>query len=383
MRIFLTIESQSTWGVKDSKTWLRNLYEPLIELGHDVYLLRSDLAMIEAKKKYGKKNFKQKFGEKLLKTFKRENEKPFGLFFSYLMDHHIDGEIIDEIKLQGIPTCNFSCNNIHQFYLVENISKHFDYNLHAEKYAAEKFKQIGANAVWFPMAANPQYYKPYDIHRTIDVSFVGQNYARRPYYIWHLLENGIDVQVYGPGWRNKEKLASLRKIKREFVRSKDIIGSIFSFSPERRAKVSSRIADMDFKVKLLAKYDRNLHFPISDDDMIRKYSESNISLGFMEVYDEHDHSKAVTQRLNLREFEAPMSGALYFTNYSDELTEFYEPDKEVIVYRNEHELLDKVRYYLSHPDKVAKVRNAGQRRALECHTYQRRFSELFERLNFN
>ncbi len=65
------------------------------------------------------------------------------------------------------------------------------------------------------------------------------------------------------------------------------------------------------------------------------------------------------------------------------LTEFYEPDKEVIVYRNEHELLDKVRYYLSHPDKVAKVRNAGQRRALECHTYQRRFSELFERLNFN
>jgi spore maturation protein CgeB len=75
-----------------------------------------------------------------------------------------------------------------------------------------------------------------------------------------------------------------------------------------------------------------------------------------------------------------MCGALYFTNYSDELAEHYEPDKEVIIYRNEHELLDKVKYYLNHPDEAEKVRQAEHKRALDCHTYQKRFTDLFKSL---
>ena len=76
-----------------------------------------------------------------------------------------------------------------------------------------------------------------------------------------------------------------------------------------------------------------------------------------------------------------MCGALYFTNYCEELTEFYEPDKEVVTFRNEHELLDKVRYYLSHPTEAEKIRQAGHKRALECHTYQKRFEDLFNKIN--
>ncbi len=86
------------------------------------------------------------------------------------------------------------------------------------------------------------------------------------------------------------------------------------------------------------------------------------------------------QHLHLREFKAPMSGALYFINYSDELSEFYEPDKEVVVYRNEHELLDKVRYYLSHESEANAVRKAGFNRAQNCHTYQKRFADLLKLL---
>jgi spore maturation protein CgeB len=121
-----------------------------------------------------------------------------------------------------------------------------------------------------------------------------------------------------------------------------------------------------------------LHSPISDEEMIRKYSESKISLGFLEVYDEHNPSAILKQHVHLREFEAPMSGGLYFTNYCDELAEFYEPDKEVIVYRNEHELLDKVKHYLSYSIEAEKVRKVGHRRALSCHTYQKRFKDLFK-----
>jgi len=381
MRIFLTLSPSGNRSVPGSMTWYRNLYEPLLDLGHDVYLLRID----EAEDKLGvnrrAKLFQGKFSQYLLDAFQKESiKKPFGLFFSYLTDSEIEISCIEEIKKSNIITANFSCNNIHQFYLTKQIAPHFDYNLHSEKYAAEKFKAIGATSVWFQMAANPTYYHQLGIDRILDVSFIGGAYAKRPYYIYNLLENGIDVHAYGPNWRKVEQLAYLRRLKRELIRSRDVIKSIFTFDPQIRAEISSRVANMDFKDILLAKYNRNLHFPITDVEMTTKYNESKISLGFLEVYDNHDHSQKTMQHLHLREFEAPMCGTLYFTNHSDELAEHYKPDKEVITYRNEHELLDKVQYYLNHPDEAEKVRQAGYKRALECHTYQKRFEDLFRKI---
>lgn len=122
------------------------------------------------------------------------------LFFAYLKDGMVMPEVIDEIRATGVPTCNFSCNNEHQFHLVEQVSPDFDFSLHSEKSAAEKFDRIGATPLWFPMAANPKDYHPYDVPQTIDVSFVGQCYALRPRHVLRLLMEGIEVQVFGPGW---------------------------------------------------------------------------------------------------------------------------------------------------------------------------------------
>ena len=381
MKIFLVLHPSGNASVPGSMTWYRNLYEPLLDLGHDVYLMRMDLMAEQLDVKWRTEQFKSKFSQKLLETFKSKNEKkPFDLFLSYVTDPDIEEACAREIAKTGIPTANFSCNNTHQFYLTQGIAPYFDYNLHSEKSAEAKFREIGANPVWFQMAANPKYYHPIDTEKTLDVSFIGGAYAKRPYYIYNLLENGIDVHAYGPGWRKTEHLANLRRVKRELIRGRDVIHSIFTFSPQIRAEISSRVADIDFKDNLLTKYIRNLHFPITDEEMVRKYSESKISLGFLEVFDNHDHSKNTMQHLHLREFEVPMCGALYFTNYSDELAEHYEPDREVIIYRNEHELLDKVRYYLSHESKANAVRKAGFNRAQNCHTYQGRFTDLFKSL---
>ena len=156
---------------------------------------------------------------------------------------------------------------------------------------------------------------------------------------------------------------------------------MFCFSAKERVKITSRIAANDHKASLRESYINNLYLPISDAEMIQKYSETKINLGFLEVYDRHNYSGKLLQHLHLREFELPMCGALYFTNYSDELAEFYECDKEIIIYRNEHELLNKVQYYLNHPAEAEKVRQAGYRRATKCHTYQKRFMDLFSLLN--
>lgn len=372
MRIFETITASTNASISNNKTWYRNLYEPLVDMGHDVVLFPAYEGKIAMRRKCPR--MRGAFSERLLDTFKREySKRPFDLFFAYLMDGMVDSGAIDEIRKTGVLTCNFSCNNAHQFYLVDEISPHFDYNLHSEKDAREKFIGVGANPVWWPMASNPKYFRPYKVKRDIEASFVGASYALRAKYIQFLLRNKVDVHAFGPGWKSVMR-TPFRSLLMRYILLTKALGSIRT---KNQSRFSAMAADMDFRRRLGEDFPNNLHYPVSDEDLIQLYSRSQISLGFLEVYENHDPSSIVTQHLHLRDFEAPMSGALYCTGYMDELAEMFEPEKEVITYRNQYELLDKVRHYLNNEPEAERIRKAGREKALNDHTYHRRFEKLF------
>jgi spore maturation protein CgeB len=378
MRIFLVIESSTNTVIPENQTWYRNFYETLIEMGHDVVFFPANEGRIAMNR--GDIKTREIFSQKLLDSFKQEHRKsPISLFFAYLMDGMVDPSVIDEIKKCGVPLSNFSCNNVHQFYLVDELSPHFDYNLHSEKNVKEKFLKIGANPLWWPMASNPKYFKPIPVPRNIQASFVGANYSRRSWYINYLLENGIDVQVYGPGWTYKTSSGWRIFAKRILL----IYNTLSAIDSRKRATASAIFADSDFKKSLSDRFPGNLHQPVSDDEQIALYSRSQISLGFLEVNENHDPSMLLSQHLHLREFEAPMCGALYLTGYFEELAEMFEPDQEVLVYHNQYELVDKARFYLKNPDKAEKIRKAGRKRALADHSYQKRFKDLFVKLGLS
>lgn len=373
LRIMQILSPSTNDAVPRNTVWMRNLHDPLVQLGHDVLLVPVEdgrRAMAA-----GDDQARTRFSEGVLGTFRREHAKrPFDLFFSYLMDGMIEPEVIDEIRSAGVLTCNFSCNNVHQFDLVDGLSPHFDFNLHSERDIDGKFKAIGATPLWWPMAANPQYAHPVDVPRQFEASFVGGNYSLRARYALHLLDSGVDLHLFGPRWTLPSRLArAKRRVRRDLTLGNALI------APSLRAQVraTAEVARIDVTRRLATEYPGNVHQPISDEEVISLYSSSQVSLGFLEVFDQHDPSKPILQHLHLREFEAPMSGALYLTNYSDELAECFEPDKEVLVWRNRHELLEKVRYYSKHPENGDKIRLAGRKRALACHTYQHRFEQLF------
>ena len=166
LRIFQALESASNAAVPGSKMWYRNLHEPLVELGHDVLLFPAEDGRRAMQRQ--DPEGRARFSQKLVDTFRREHRrKPFHLFFGYLMDGMVDPGAIDEVRKAGVLACNFSCNNTHQFYLVDELSPHFDYNLHSEKDARTKFLAIGARPLWWPMASNPKYFRPYDLPRTV------------------------------------------------------------------------------------------------------------------------------------------------------------------------------------------------------------------------
>jgi hypothetical protein len=114
-------------------------------------------------------------------------------------------------------------------------------------------------------------------------------------------------------------------------------------------------------------------------DLVRMFSCSRLSLGFATAGESHRAARRL-RHLRLREFEAPMSGALYLTEDQPELAEYFTPGQEMLTYTDRDDLLDKVRYYLAHQEQAERIRRAGLERARREHTWQHRFADLFSAL---
>jgi spore maturation protein CgeB len=79
---------------------------------------------------------------------------------------------------------------------------------------------------------------------------------------------------------------------------------------------------------------------------------------------------------NMRLYEATGVGTLLITDRKDNLSELFEIDKEVVVYSSPAEAVEKIQYYLQHPDEGNAIAKAGQLRTLRDHTYEARMTEL-------
>jgi len=81
---------------------------------------------------------------------------------------------------------------------------------------------------------------------------------------------------------------------------------------------------------------------------------------------------------NLRLYEATGVGACLVTDTRENLSELFEPDREVVTYRDLEECLDKCRYLLDHEKERLAIAQAGQKRTLAEHTWAHRMQELDE-----
>jgi spore maturation protein CgeB len=315
--------------------------------------------------------------QRLLEHFRTAvRKRPVDLFFGYLYSSVVYPETIDVIRQSGVPTVNFSCNNVHQFDLVRDIAPRFDVCVVPERGALADFHAVGARPLRIQLAANPRVYRPYPEPRMYDVTFVGQRYADRADFLGHLHRHGIDVRAWGAGWQPRKRLdaaharAALALIEDE--RFDGIRRLVLSrIAPHTRTRNGHPRAEVDtspFGGPRLLQL-----------DLIKMFSQSRMSLGFATAGESHLADKRLTH-LRLREFEAPMSGALYLTEDQPELAEYFEPGTELLTYTNQDDLLDKARYYLSHQEQSERIRHAGLQRARADHTWQHRFRELFAAL---
>src|SRR5947207_3512265 len=127
---------------------------------------------------------KPRTNQRLLDAFRATGR--IDLFFGYFYSSVAYPETIDLIRQSGVPTVNFSCNNVHQFDLVREIAPRFDLCVVPEQAAQAAFQAIGARPVRIQLAANPRAYRPYPVPRMYDATFIGQRYADRAELLQHL-----------------------------------------------------------------------------------------------------------------------------------------------------------------------------------------------------
>jgi spore maturation protein CgeB len=393
MRIFYASDTSPN-SYFESNIWRNNLLISLVDLGHEIvefdYNLRETFQNLNPtdpiQKRFIKKN-RKKVSEELFKQIKKaQGKNPLDVFFSLFFDACISTETIDKIRSMRIKTMNFYCNASYQLDLVSEISTHYDYCLVSEKFRIKDYKQLGANPIYFQEAANPLFYKPYNEKKIFDVTFVGQAYGERPDIVKYLLENSIDINVFGIGWdqfssENKTKVSAANvttKIKKLFSRK------LFDSIQYRFHKFFDR--SFRSKAKLINSNKSKVILPaticgkiLTDSEMVKMYSRSKINLGFSSCGNTHLENERILQ-IRLRDFEVPMSGGFYMVEYMKELEEFFDIGKEIICYKNKEDMVEKIKYFLKNDSEREKIRIAGRKRCLRDHTWQKRFKNVFKQI---
>ncbi|MBK7632181.1 MAG: glycosyltransferase [Ignavibacteriales bacterium] len=79
---------------------------------------------------------------------------------------------------------------------------------------------------------------------------------------------------------------------------------------------------------------------------------------------------------NIRLFEVTGVGSCLLTDHKKNITDFFEPDKEVVTYKSADECVEKIEWLLSHPNELKQIADAGQQRTLKVHSFKQRAEEL-------
>jgi len=363
MNIFYAFGSKPNQGLDQSNIWHSNIYMSLIDLGHNIIEFDFNLEphyahadpSIQNNIIFNNKNRSILENELIRQIEVAHKKKPLDLFFSYFYSSFVSASIIKKISSMGIPTMNWYCNAAHQFHLVRDIAKAYDFSLVPEKFRINDYKNAGANPIYCQEAANPMIYRPFNLRKIYDVSFVGGAGANRPLYVKELLNSGINVKTWGIGWRNLSPPPNYYK------------------QLKWRIKRSIAYLRRDALLPIIPR--NNCDMPLSDSEMIRLFSQSKISLGFTMTNNSTNNSDL--KQVRLREFEATMSGAFYMLEYVKDIEDYFDIDKEIVCFHDVNDLIDKVNYYLKHPEERECIRQAGYKRAIKDHTWQIRLTAAF------
>jgi len=299
------------------------------------------------------------------------------------IDDNIRKETILEIKKQSIPQVQFCPDNLHAPFLHRNNAPLVDLVWLTSIETKSLFEKWGCKCVFLPYAANPYTFKPEFAEEIRSVGFIGTPYGTRINKINNLTDNDIPCSVYSDKLISNDcQQDTIIFRRKQFLKFTDYELTGWRFDIGRKILLSKFLKRIIHQPQELSKSQFLNIFPsVTNEQMNSLYSNLSLSLNITEVWDTLLLKQPV-HKLHLRTFEIPMCGGLQFAPYINELAEYFDDNKEIVMYKSKDEYIDKAKYYLRDDmfEKRTKMKHAARLRAEQEHTWTKRFKKIFELL---
>ncbi len=262
-----------------------NWYEPLKKVCKNLISFNT--------RKYTFLYGREAMNDKFLKVI--EKEKPDYILF-YLVNEEFYLETLLKIRMISPKTkiVNlFSDDDINYDNFSRYMALFCDYILMAQPDLIYKYKKDGFKNIFPLVVANADTFKPLNIKKKYDVTFIGKQKYNRAEFIRYLLDNGINVHVFGWDWN---KLPEFKNVQ---------------------------------------------HGIPDNEEMVKIINQTRINLSFTENKFGKRHYKG-------RFFEISACKSFAIEQFFKGYLKFFKNNKEIVMYKDKEDLLKKVKYYLSH-----------------------------------
>jgi len=351
-----------------------NFYDPLVRMGHSL-LYFDFMTLLGALGREG-------MNRRLLEVARAEKPE---VMFTILFRDELDPDVVRRISRDtGTVTVNWFCDDAWRFDdFTRRWAPCFNWAVTTAGSALPRYERIGMrNVIRSQYACNHDLYRRLDLPPLYDVTFIGQPHGNRREIVETLRGAGLRVATWGQGWESGR--LTQRQMIEVFNRSRINLNLANTSSPpptlgERARGAALRAAAATLRrvpgSAPLRSLGRRLLFR-RRPDRAGPARPSVRPLGQPLGDDALDGSPFPSQ-MKGRNFEVPGCGGFLLTDPALELERFYEPDREVAVFRSLRDLVEKARHYLAHEEERASIAAAGHARTLREHTYVHRFSEIF------
>ncbi len=342
-----------------------DLIEPFLRRGDEAWLRRN----------------RPLLAEKLLAEVKAlHRERPLAMVFGYFWGFQVDPLGIRAIADLGIPTVNFFCDNVRDFESVAPLVRSFTLNWVPEVGALSLYREAGAPHIHLPMAAPATRFPFEERPEQRRVVFIGSaDVVRR-----HLLDQVRDrlpLRVGGEGWAPcmatvgaapdpapRRGWAPVLSSHAARWRRHGLQGEWNHFAQGRaNARLAGQFADLAINTR-------------APGAMLEAFWENAVTLGINRYPTAATSLARPRTYSRMRDIEAPMAGAAYLTEWTEDLSHLFEDGEEVLAYRTTDELAAQAERMLGDAGLRRRLRRNGRRRALADHTWEKRFRDLFRHL---
>lgn len=244
----------------------------------------------------------------------------------------------------------------------------------------QRFRENGHCSYHLNHAFDPRVLERIDTERSpkVDFAFLG-SIAKGPEYhhkreklILELVKN-TDLSIWSEIHQSsvKQRLGTmLRRMAYDGVHMAQRMG--ISQALLARVPLLEKTARWEVRPNLSQYVDRRIarraRPPLFGVAMFQRLHDSKVAL--------NTHIDFTPSAANMRLYEATGVGTCLLTDWKANLSNLFEPEVEVVTYRNAEECIEKVRYLLDHEDERQAIAVAGQHRTLRDHTAQQRAEQI-------